>query len=182
MVRTISNSSYIRVSCWLILITLLRVMPHIANVSLIGLATMLLTQARGTKQSVGILIIGLFISDIALATMSPYSMLGSWSIFTYSGVLLWVVAGIFAKQAQYSFSLTAHAFSACTLYWVWTNFGTWLCSGIYTHSISGLASCFIAGLPFLKAAISGSVAGSLSIETLTIIYKHCKAQKTLGLK
>lgn len=42
-------------------------------------------------------------------------------------------------------------------FWIWTNFGVWLVSGMYPHSLTGLVTCYFLALPFLKNSIIAAI-------------------------
>ena len=68
---------------------------------------------------------------------------GAWSYFTYSAVLI-------INITQLKKYPTLNLFSASTIYWIWTNFGTWVQTSMYSHNFYGLLQCYWMGLPFLK--------------------------------
>jgi hypothetical protein len=44
----------------------------------------------------------------------------------------------------------ALTFSASLFFFVVTNFGVWLFSGMYAHTLSGLSYCYAMALPFFR--------------------------------
>ncbi|MSP53081.1 MAG: hypothetical protein EXR81_02365 [Gammaproteobacteria bacterium] len=42
-------------------------------------------------------------------------------------------------------------------YWLWTNFGTWLMSNMYSHDAAGFLDCYLAALPFLRNALIANI-------------------------
>jgi len=48
-------------------------------------------------------------------------------------------------------------------FWLWSNFGVWLTSGLYANSFSGLVSCYYMALPFLGNALIGDLIWSYII-------------------
>ncbi len=54
-----------------------------------------------------------------------------------------------------------------------SNFGVWLLSGMYEKNISGLINCYIVAIPFLKNTIISTIFFSyLSIVSLNIYKKQ----------
>ena len=49
------------------------------------------------------------------------------------------------------------AMSSAVLFFVVTNFGSWLSFDTFPPTLSGLASCYIAGIPFFKGTLLGDV-------------------------
>ena len=44
-----------------------------------------------------------------------------------------------------------------TGFWVWTNLGVYLHSGLYIKTITGFIACYSAALPFLQKALIGDL-------------------------
>ena len=111
------------------------------------------------------------ISDFAL-TFLAHASFGSWAFFTYSGhiVALWASKKIYTKDP--------HRVASCgalfvVLYWLWTNFGTFLCSGMYNPlSLSSLGLCYVAALPFLSYSLLGMMLTLLLISQMQLGYTY----------
>jgi hypothetical protein len=54
-------------------------------------------------------------------------------------------------------------FLTATFFFLCTNFATWMYSGWYEQSSSGLAACFIAGLAFFKYTLAGDLLFTYSV-------------------
>lgn len=94
----------------------------------------------------------MFLSDmvIGLGTMSPLVYL------CFAAMVLVGMGVLRGRSGALRVGLTA-AGSATGFYLV-TNFFVWLTSGMYAMTASGLATCFVAGLPFYTY---GSLPGTL---------------------
>ncbi len=183
---------------WVLIATLGRVIPHPPNVTpLLGL-TMLAGMQFNKKTTVLITLISMLMSDAVLSYIVGYQWLGSWSLFTYSGMAICALfasrlpvgalvskqpilqssglslrdcvssrgnlrlvrsthPSLRAKRGNLLIKIAQYTVGLSGLYWLWTNFGTWLCSSFYPHNLSGLSECFIAGLPFLRNAVFGDL-------------------------
>jgi hypothetical protein len=144
---------------WMVAIILLRIVPHLPNLSCVGLAAMLMLRGRAVFLSMLVVLAGMLCSDYALHVLYAEPLLGSWTVFTYTGVLIWLCAGRYCSWSSSCSQPVILAFSASILYWSWTNFGTWLLAGLYPHTWFGLYMCFVAGIPFLQSGLLGSVLG-----------------------
>jgi hypothetical protein len=51
----------------------------------------------------------------------------------------------------------AGAVGSSALFFVGTNFAVWVSSGMYEHTLSGLVSCYVAALPFLRNSLLGDL-------------------------
>jgi len=86
-----------------------------------------------------------FSSDIYFGNTSVY--LFTWSAFALAGIL-GTLAG---RNSRHRFlKITGLGVSSVLFFYFWTNFGWWLTSGMYQMNFSGLISCYIAALPFLR--------------------------------
>lgn len=142
---------------WIIIAILGRIVPHLPNAtpltSLSLLSGVLLTRPKALTAT----LFSLLISDFLLAYFHHYPVIGSWTLFTYSGFACLVFLGAnLSSQSPLRFYLIITGFVSC-LYWLWTNFGVWLLSGIYAHSLAGILMCYIAALPFLRNALCGDL-------------------------
>jgi hypothetical protein len=49
------------------------------------------------------------------------------------------------------------ALASSVLFFIVTNFGTWLVSGMYPLTGGGLAACYVAGIPFFQNTAVGDL-------------------------
>jgi hypothetical protein len=134
------------------LLIISRLMPHPPNFGpAIVIALML---GRELKWSLGLLslLFSFVISDGFLTMLQGYTWFGSWTVFTYSALILILVLSKFSQEFNIVVAMFATGF-----YWMWTNFGVWLLSGMYTHNFNGILECYIAALPFLNYSLLGTI-------------------------
>lgn len=142
---------------WISIGILGRLIPHIPNVTPLT-SLSLLASALFTRRMAFFLVSTIVIlSDVLLAYLQNHAFFGSWTIFTYTGFLAVFWLGTYLDIHMKLFKAIFLASIASFLFWIWTNFGTWLISGMYLHSMLGLITCFIAGLPFLRNTLIGSI-------------------------
>ena len=55
---------------------------------------------------------------------------------------------------------------SCILFFIISNFGVWLSSGLYTDNYQGLISCYIMAIPFLQNSLISGLMFSLVIELI----------------
>ena len=87
----------------------------------------------------------IFLSDIYFGNTSIY-------LFTWSAFILIGIFGILIKKNSryYLFKITGMGISAVIFFYLFTNFGWWLTTGMYPLTFFGLLQCYIAAIPFLK--------------------------------
>lgn len=96
----------------------------------------------------------MFLSDIPLGNPSTELRLGNTPIyfFTWSAfILIGLLGALFKRNSKYYFvKITAMGIASILFFYIWTNFGWWLISGMYPMALRGLVQCYIAGIPFLR--------------------------------
>lgn len=141
-----------------------RLIPHPNNFAPIG-AMALFGAAYYSKHylAFAIPIFSMWISDLILnnvvygAYFDHFVWFYTGSIFTYGAFALIVVLGIFSLKKIGVSSLVFSALSASVIFFIVSNFGVWLSSGMYPHTFGGLTACYTAGIPFFHNTILGDV-------------------------
>lgn len=87
----------------------------------------------------------IFVSDLYFGNTVVY-------LFTWSAFVLVGIFGLLAKKGSkhYLFKITGLGIFSVIFFYLWTNLGWWLTSGMYPMNSQGLIACYVAGLPFLK--------------------------------
>ena len=97
----------------------------------------------------------LFFSDLCLSFMRCYPLCSYFTIFTNTGFMLESLIGLWIKKVKWGLPLCI--VGASTIFWLWTNFGVWLTSGLYPKTTAGLLMCYQMALPFLRNAMLGDL-------------------------
>ena len=131
---------------------LFRVVPHPANVT--PLTALCLFVGAGVESLVGgvlVVFATMFLSDLFIG-------LHNEMLFVYGSYALIVAIGWVARRAGGKGSaIVVATLSSSLLFFVVTNFGAWLVSGIYPHDATGFIDCYIMALPFLRNALLGDL-------------------------
>jgi len=99
----------------------------------------------------------LFISDLVLNNtvnrvfiedQTGFIFWAPYMLYTYSAILATVLIGVFMTNSSISGKILGGSLASAVMFFVISNFGTWLSSGIYSKDLSGLFTCFAAGIPF----------------------------------
>ncbi len=139
---------------WLFILVLGRLVPHLPNMTpTLSLCVFGMWWLR-RKFFFLFAIIAIEISDFLLAKYYGFSSFGYWSIFNDSAYLMiMLLTLIFRSHFSKFFSLQIFSLISCLFFWLWTNFGVWLFSDMYSHTLVGFSACYILALPFLKNAL-----------------------------
>lgn len=118
-----------------------------ANYELITSVMIIASIYLGAKESTLIVFLTLFFSDLIIGNSSIF-------IFTWSGFLLpAILAHKFISNENLTkklFSGTITGAASVGFFYLWTNFGVWMTSSMYSKDILGLMQSYINALPFLR--------------------------------
>lgn len=139
-----------------------RVIPHPWNFT--GITAMALFAGLLAKENKFLFLAplaSLFVSDLILGFHNTM-------IYTYLGfAIVGLLSLQFASQhvvSKFSFKNMASIFGysavGSLVFFIISNFGVWYSSSMYPHSLSGLVSCYVAGLPFLDNQFLGDLSYS----------------------
>jgi len=77
--------------------------------------------------------------------------------FVYAGVAAAVVLGQLALSRLSALRVAGAAVASSAIFFVLTNFGVWLQSGMYPPTLAGLAACYAAAIPFFQNSLAGDL-------------------------
>jgi hypothetical protein len=120
-------------------------------------------------------LLSIFISDVIIDVLHrydqfPFAGLYKHQFFNYTLLLATTLIGWALKGRNYT-SLFAGAIAAPTLFFLVSNFNVWVTDihGAYSPSISGLMTCYAAGLPFYKHALTATL---LFVPAIAFTYNY----------
>lgn len=164
--------------------TIFHLGPNVEFITAISISSAIILNNKKLALIVPISI--MFLSDLMIGNSNIF-------IFTWSGFLFPVIIGFvlskFIKKQTDNKILKLALFSelagvtSSMFFFVWTNFGHWLTTNMYTKDVGGLISCYINAIPFLKPQLGGNllivpilVVASYYIVSLTLHRKEKLAQ------
>ncbi|HET8700127.1 MAG TPA: DUF6580 family putative transport protein [Nitrococcus sp.] len=125
-------------------------------------------------------LLALLLSDLVLGfAVYGYGLVYGGMAFVYASVALITALGRWQLRRRASVSRVATcALMAASLFFVVTNFGVWLTSGLYPHNASGLLACYVAGLPFFHYALAGALGYTvLLFGGLALARRHARTRQ-----
>lgn len=129
----------------------LRLLPHPPNFSPIDSMALFSGAYLGRRGLAFAAPFGaLLLSDIVLGFYPGMA-------FVYGSVTAIVVIGFLIASKRSVARVGAAAVAGSLLFFIVTNFGVWIESGMYPHSASGLAACYIAAIPFFQNTLAGDL-------------------------
>jgi len=164
--------------------TIFHLGPNVEFITAISISSAIIIKNKKIALTIPITI--MFLTDLIIGNSNIF-------IFTWSGFLFPVLIGFILSK--YLKKITGNKLLKLTLFselagvsssiffFVWTNFGHWLTTNMYTKDIGGLISCYINAIPFLKPQLAGNliivpilVVTSYYIVSLTLHRKEKLAQ------
>lgn len=131
---------------------LARIMPHPPNFAPVGgLSLFAGARLRGWQA---------YLLPLALMAVTD-PLVGGYSFatpFIYASFMISVWIGTRLRSTENPFAIGGAAVAASLQFFLISNFGTWLGSTVtYPHTWSGLASCYVAAIPFYGRTLASDV-------------------------
>ena len=132
---------------------LVRLMPHVPNVApVIGIG--LYSGAYLPKRWAFVVPLSVIIvGDMALGWIPEH-------LFGWIAVGISVAIGLLLKNRTSVLAVAGAAFASSTLFFLLSNFGVWFFAyahDSYSRDVSGLLSCYSAGIPFYRNGLTGDL-------------------------
>ncbi len=146
------------------LAALTRLLPHPPNFTPIG-AIALFGAAYFNRQwlLLAVPFAALFLTDLFINNViyrelygGQFTLITSWWIYAAFALVMLVGQG-WLRQKVTAIRVFGASLSASAVFFLITNFSVWLESGMYPKTLTGLAACFTAGIPFLGNTILGDL-------------------------
>ena len=138
----LKNLKYFLLPVGLILVlSFSRLIPHPSNFTpILAVGVFAGFYFRNFILSLFIVISSMFIGDLVIG-------LHNTMIFTYSSLILAVAIGLLIKKLNFKAVLFG-GLSSSVVFFIVTNFGSWLTLEMYEKNFSGLAQSYFMGIPF----------------------------------
>ena len=129
----------------------LRLVPHPPNFSPIDAMALFSGAYLGRRALAFLAPLGaLLLSDLVLGFYHGQATV-------YFSVALIVMIGMVALTRRTPLRVGAAAIASSILFFVITNFGMWLFSGIYPRTVVGLEACYVAAIPFFRNTVAADL-------------------------
>jgi hypothetical protein len=131
-------------------------MPHPWNFTPVA-AALLYFGARGSRRQLWVPFALLAASDVIL-TKFVYSYQFSWDHFVtwvWYAAILWL--GTSLRENRTWLRVGGAALASSVSFFLLSNFAVWACWNMYPKTMSGLMTCYTAGLPFFQRAVAGDL-------------------------
>ena len=146
-----------------ILAVLSRLMPHWPNftalgaVSLFGAAYLERRWLAWATPFVAVFLSDLLLNNVVYsAYYTEFQWITSWYLYAALGLMVLLGVGVLGSRVTPQ-RVLASSLGASVIFFLVTNFGTWANGFLYPKTAAGLASCYVAGLPYFGNTLSGDL-------------------------
>jgi len=126
--------------------TALRLLPHIPNFAPVGAIALFGGAVLGWRLAVWLPLALMISSDLFIGFYPGIA-------FTWAGFLLVALFGMLLRRMGLAGRIVIGGAASGVLFFVVSNFGVWLTSGMYAHTFDGLAQCYAMALPFFRVSL-----------------------------
>jgi hypothetical protein len=144
----IKHSQLIIAIALIIIAVMLRLLPHEPNFAPVGAIALFGGVLLGWRLALWLPLSVMMLSDLLLGFYPGIQ-------YTWIGFLLVAGFGMLLKKLPFLPRVTLGAFGSAVIFFVVSNFGVWLASGMYALSVEGLWQCYCAALPFFRTTLLG---------------------------
>lgn len=85
------------------------------------------------------------------------TFLAGYQLWSFLAIALIAVVGYYMLRKISFKNIIGSAFVAAIIFFLISNFGVWLSGTMYPMNISGLISCYVAGIPFFHWSLLGNI-------------------------
>jgi len=145
------KSRFLLLTGLILIAAIARILPHPPNITPIAAMALFGGAYFNQKKFAYIVpIVAMFAADIFLGFHSTM-------FFVYGAFLATIGIGFLLRSNKSVLSITGAAVGSSVLFFIVTNFGVWLSTGMYPMTISGLISCYVAAIPFFQNTLLGDL-------------------------
>lgn len=149
---------------FIVLVSIYRLLPHPWNLAPVG-AMALFGGAYFSNKLAAFLVplISLWVSDIILNNLifsqyfNGFTLFYDGFVWQYSSFLAITLLGMTLQNRVKPITLLGASLAGSLFFYLISNFGVWASGTMYPANFSGLVSCYVAGLPFLKPTVLGDL-------------------------
>lgn len=138
---------------------LARLLPHVPNVAPVG-ALALFGGAHFARKrwAVVVPLSAMLLSDLVLYAgryEEYWAYFPSSAFSVYASMALIACLGFWLRKRRRVHHIAAATVAGSGLFFLVTNFGVWLFTSMYPHTLQGLISCYTAAIPFFRNTLLG---------------------------
>lgn len=136
-----------------------RLVPHEPNFAPVAALVLVTGVLLGRRYALGVALSIMMMSDMILGLYSSVA-------FTWAAIASIALLGGYIKKHGLLGRVVVGGIGASVLFFIVSNFGVWISSGMYAHSIAGLVDCYVMALPFFRATLASDLVFTASFFSL----------------
>lgn len=129
---------------------MMRFIPHVPNFAPIGAIALFGGVMLNWRLAIWLPLAAMMISDVFLGFYQGI-------IFTWLGFLLVAGFGMLLKNKNFIKKVALGAPVAAIIFYLVSNFGVWLTSGMYSMTLVGFVDCYVQAIPFFRTTLLGDL-------------------------
>lgn len=127
-----------------------RLMPHLPNFAPVSAIALLGGATLSRRNAIWLPLAIMAISDLFIGFYQGFE-------WTWISIVLVATLGMAIKRLSLSWRISIGAIGGSILFFVVSNFGVWLTSGMYSHTLIGLVNCYTLALPFFRMTLLSDI-------------------------
>ena len=159
-----NKNRFFVIAGFIIIAALSRILPHPPNFApIVGMSLFGAAYLGNRKWALALPLIAMFVSDLVINNTVYASYYSSFQwfnvdlIWVYLPILAIVGLGFILFKKVSTTRVIGGSLVASVLFFIASNFGVWISSGLYPITMEGLVTCYTAALPFFQNALLGDL-------------------------
>ena len=151
MPESLSNRKLLYIALVLVVFgALLRLLPHPANFAPVGAIAIFGGAVLPRKLAWWLPLAVMAASDAVIGFYPVF-------LFTWAAFLLVGLFGMTLRRNNTWTRILLGSFGGALIFFFVSNFGVWVSSGMYAHTLSGFMQCYAMALPFFRNTLAGDL-------------------------
>lgn len=139
--------------------TLSRLLPHPPNAVALGALALYAGARLPRPWAFAVPLAAMALSDVFLDFGTGRSLLSLTRLTIYATVASIVLLGSLAREGAGAIHLAGLSISSSTLFFLTSNFAVWVAESLYPQTLTGLAACYLAAIPFFWNTLLADLVG-----------------------
>lgn len=139
------------------IVALSRVLPHPPNVTPVAALALFGGTFLSRRFALVYPLVIMILSDLVLNPFYGLPPVIPESLFVYGSFFLTGLLGLWCRSHRHIAILYLAILASSIQFFLVTNFGTWLVSPLYPHTLGGLLQCYTMAIPFFRNTLLGNL-------------------------
>ena len=167
--KAVKNHGYIiTVACFVLCGVIARLVPHVPNFAPVGAIALAGGVLFPKRIAFAIPLLTMAISDNIIGFYSGIE-------WTWLAIMLIPLMGIALKRFSYAGQIAIGPLLSSLVFFAVSNFGTWLTSGMYAHTMAGFVECYTLAIPFFRATLLSDILFGVTLISVAYCLRSLKA-------